>query len=42
VLTLDGEPLVLADDGELRVNGAAILADQRVGNGTVFVVDRLL
>jgi uncharacterized surface protein with fasciclin (FAS1) repeats len=42
VLTLDGEPLVLADDGELRVNGAAILADQRVGNGMVFVVDRLL
>jgi uncharacterized surface protein with fasciclin (FAS1) repeats len=41
-LTLDGEPLVLADQGGLRVNGAGILADLRVGNGHVFIVDRLL
>ena len=41
-LTLDGKPLVFVDDGGLRVNGAAILAHQRVGNGRVFIVDRLL
>lgn len=40
--TLDGRTLKSAAGEGLSVNGATVLAEQVVGNGRVFIVDRLL
>jgi uncharacterized surface protein with fasciclin (FAS1) repeats len=40
--TLGGQPLEIGDGEGSRVNGADVLAEQRLGNGRVFIIDRLL
>jgi hypothetical protein len=39
---LGGQPLEIEDGEDSRVNRADVLAEQRFGNGRVFIVDRLL
>jgi uncharacterized surface protein with fasciclin (FAS1) repeats len=40
--TLGGQRLEVEDSEGSRVNGADVLAEQRLGNGRVFIIDRLL